>query len=123
MEEIRKGILILESIPDDSVARKVREFLRKHATNLSEDQIEYILKNAPIVLSKQMPEDLGKRWVYFLNVLGASAKFIENGHQGKNLAKEIPSTEKKKTKGPCSPAETPRKRISPRGEPLGITPC
>lgn len=98
MEEIRKGILILESIPDDSVARKVREFLRKHATNLSEDQIEYILKNAPIVLSKQMPEDLGKRWVYFLNVLGASAKFIENGHQGKNLAKEIPSTEKKKPK-------------------------
>ncbi len=101
MEEFRRGILILESIPDDSVACKVREFLRKHATNLSEDQIEYILKNVPIVLSKQMPEDLGKRWVYFLNVLGASAKFIENGHQeevlSKERAEETTSTEKQES--------------------------
>ncbi len=73
-----QGILILEDIPNEEVRSRVREFLKRHALNISSEQIENLIKSPPLILSRRMPEDLGRRWVYFLEVLGAKARFVPN---------------------------------------------
>jgi len=71
-----QGALILNDIPDKSCEEKIKDFLIKHIKNLSSDKISTILSSTPVVLSKKMPEHVGRIMVDHLKQLGASASFV-----------------------------------------------
>ncbi len=110
-----QGILILEEIPNEEVRHRVKEFLKKHAVNLSSEQLENLIKTPPLILSRRMPQELGQRWVYFLEVLGARARFVplekEASPNAPTSKVSKPSTKELQgvTAAPLSPAERPLK--------------
>ncbi len=70
------GALILNDIPDKSCEEKIKDFLTKHVKNVSAEKISTILSSTPVVLSKRVPENVGKIMVEHLKQLGASASFV-----------------------------------------------
>ncbi len=71
-----QGALILNDIPDKSSEEKIKEFLTKHVKNASSEKISAILSSTPVVLSKKVPEQVGKVMVDHLRQLGASASYV-----------------------------------------------
>jgi putative nucleotidyltransferase with HDIG domain len=72
------GMIILDSIPDTGVEKKVGEFLSCHVKNMSAEKLKDYLKKTPLVLSKNTPEKTGKTLVTKLELLGASATYVPN---------------------------------------------
>lgn len=79
------GMIILNSIPDAGVEKKVGEFLLGHVKNMSAEKLKDFLKKTPLVLSKNASEKIGKTLVSKLELLGASATYVPNQDSTKQV--------------------------------------
>jgi len=79
------GMIILNSVPDAGVEKKVWEFLSCHVKNMSAEKLKDFLKKTPLVLSKNTSEKTGKTLVSKLELLGASATYVPNQDPAKQI--------------------------------------
>lgn len=101
-----QGILILESIPDKTTEDRVRKFLEARVKNISPDTLTNLLKNTPVILSRRVPEEVGRRVADYLKELGASASFIDNPELvPENAGPSAASTETSKKAHPAKDGE------------------
>jgi len=89
MTDQMNGMIILNAIPDTGVEKKVGEFLSCHAKNIPLDKLKDMIKKTPVVLSKNVSEKIGKTFVSKLEMLGASATYV----QKPNLSKQVTPTQ------------------------------
>ncbi len=79
MPDIKKGKLILTSVPTRTAKDKVRQYLITRLKNTPQEKIDALLNKLPIVLSSRIPEDKGRVIADQLIQLGATAVFEEHG--------------------------------------------
>ena len=72
------GKLIIRSIPNEDVAKKVFTFVCANAHNTSPEVVAAKLKKLPLVLSSSISSHAGSRVVQSLAEMGAEAEFIPN---------------------------------------------
>ena len=70
-----KGTLILESLPDMETEEKIIQFFTRYNKSLSTNKLKTMIKKAPVVLSRNIPENKGEILVNKLKELGGSVSF------------------------------------------------
>lgn len=73
-----KGSLILKAVSTEADEMQLITFLTKRAKNILPEDIPDLIKNAPVVLSRNVPQLIGVAVVDQLQQLGAEAAFIPN---------------------------------------------
>ncbi len=71
-----QGVLILNEVPDQQAEERVIEFLLRHARNASKETLSAMIKHTPVILSRNVTEQTGRKLVAALKKLGASASFV-----------------------------------------------
>ncbi len=79
MPDLKKGKLLLTSVPTKAARDKVRQYLIIRLKNTPQGKIDALLDKLPIVLSPQISEDKGRAIAGQLIQLGATAIFEEHG--------------------------------------------
>ncbi|MBW1722767.1 MAG: hypothetical protein JRH13_15010 [Deltaproteobacteria bacterium] len=76
MNNQKAGTLILNMVPSSEAAEKIGAFLSQYVKNTSPDNVTKIIKRAPVVLSKNIPEKVAENIVSKLEKMGASARYV-----------------------------------------------
>lgn len=71
-----KGSLILKSITSQEQEDEIVAYLQKYAKNIPPEEIPQLLSNLPIVLSRNVPEQVGRRVAAELRRLHAEVAFL-----------------------------------------------
>ncbi len=70
-----RGTLILNTLPSQETEDKIIRFLTDHVKNLSPEKLKNIFRKAPVVLSRDIPENKGKVLECKLKELGGAVTF------------------------------------------------
>jgi len=95
MIEQNRGTLVLRSVPAGKVEERIGAFLSKVFKNVPNEKVVALVKKAPVVLSKNIPESAGRTIAANLEKLGAAVEFL-------------PKAEKTQTSEPISAEKTSR---------------
>lgn len=71
-----KGSILLKALSADADLDQLTEYLGKRAKSIPPEKIPDLLNNLPVVLSRNVPEDVGRFVVQRLGVLGAEALYL-----------------------------------------------
>ena len=105
------GMLVIRTIPNDEVARRVTDFICSHAAGATPDKVTAGLASLPLVLAGSLPGATGVRLARALQELGADAQFISEAEKAPPTPVVPPAPD---TPSPPSPAPSlpPRSRPS-----------
>ena len=103
-----KGSLILKAVSMEADESQLITFLTKRAKNILPEDIPDLILNAPVVLSRNVPQRIGIAVVDQLQQLGAEAAFVPN--------QEAPQPEVVPPLEETTPPE-PQKTVLPAGQP------
>lgn len=80
-----RGVLILNTLPDEETENKVVQFLSRYTKTLPADELKQIIKKTPLILSKNISENKGRIIESRLKELGGSVTFhTSNGDREMN---------------------------------------
>lgn len=71
-----RGSLILKALSPEADQAQITAYLEKRAKSIPPEQIPMLLKNLPVVLSRNVPEETGRLVIQRLQELGAVALFL-----------------------------------------------
>jgi hypothetical protein len=86
-----KGSLILKALFPSADEAQLNAYLAKRAKGIPPKQIPTLLRNLPVILSRNVPEETGLLVIRRLKELGAEALFIPT-LEGNNNEKSIETT-------------------------------